>query len=129
MGWVYIKIWSCGELNPRPLECKSSALPTELQPHSLCPSSPLLTEEDIDAIFPFFNTDFNVKVPLNELIKISQVKVTTKDLPGELKGITYNMGHLGFHGRIYGQSSRALSPSRNISTSLFPPEKWATIRP
>lgn len=30
----WIKIWSCGELNPRPLECKSSALPTELQPHS-----------------------------------------------------------------------------------------------
>ena len=26
------KKWSCGELNPRPLECKSSALPTELQP-------------------------------------------------------------------------------------------------
>ena len=29
------KIWSCGELNPRPLECKSSALPTELQPQIL----------------------------------------------------------------------------------------------
>ncbi len=24
--------WSCGELNPGPLECHSSALPTELQP-------------------------------------------------------------------------------------------------
>ena len=29
------KKWSCGELNPRPLECKSSALPTELQPQVL----------------------------------------------------------------------------------------------
>ena len=29
---INVKIWSCGELNPRPLECKSSALPTELQP-------------------------------------------------------------------------------------------------
>jgi hypothetical protein len=33
----FVKKWSCGELNPRPLECKSSALPTELQPqHIFC---------------------------------------------------------------------------------------------
>ena len=40
---INVKIWSCGELNPRPLECKSSALPTELQPqlspHSISPLS------------------------------------------------------------------------------------------
>ena len=29
-GW-----WSRGESNPRPLECDSSALPTELRPHGL----------------------------------------------------------------------------------------------
>ena len=38
-----VKKWSCGELNPRPLECKSSALPTELQPQSLFLSLTSLT--------------------------------------------------------------------------------------
>ena len=39
---VDIKIWSCGESNPRPLECKSSALPTELQPQSISLKTALL---------------------------------------------------------------------------------------
>jgi hypothetical protein len=34
IGGAGSKKWSRGELNPRPLECDSSALPTELRPHT-----------------------------------------------------------------------------------------------